>query len=459
MARQLLGAVVLGLALSACSSQPLGEDTQSATSEAAAGSVSLPLVTTTPDKVSYRLRLAKFTIAGPALGGRARVITPLADVEVHNESLPTGNYSVTLEKGWVLERRGPEDAAYAAITASLVTPNPMELEITGLQAAEALFGFVTTSGEVSLGNGSVNVRIGVQTCDVFDSYMASLGTLTAACLGTVDPRAYSLNADGYLTPKFDKCTTGDELALRSINQVLSLQYMSASLPTGKACLAGRYSTALAKFLASDIKVCPTLKFVQTENPITKEVIEKVTPMLPELPSTEPLPPGILDGDRPMLKTFNLYQAVFDGTAPQQQCGTASNCALSCMSAFPGFGVGITKTATGLEVVRTDPDSWLETTTYLAAGDDPYLKPLFYHPMSYFGGAPGVQFGNPRRAVPCGLIPGTDESLCPGESCSYWNGSSHKRTRLQLRCNNYSDGNTCSSYCGPTLPDPPTIPAL
>jgi hypothetical protein len=458
MARQLLGAAVLGLALLACSSQPLGEDTESATTEVAAGSVSLPLVTTTPDKVSYRLRLAKFTISGPALGGKPRVITPLADIEVHNEPLPTGNYSITLEKGWVLERRGPEEAAYAAITASLVTPNPMEVEVTGYEAAEALFGFVTTSGEVSLGNGSVNVRIGVQTCDVFDSYMASLGTLTAACLGTVDPRHYSLNADGYLVPNFDQCTSRDQSALRSIQQLLSLQYMSASLPTAKACLAGRYSTALAKFLETDTEVCPSLKFVATENPITHDVIAKVEQMLPELPSTEPLPAGIIDGDQPLLKTFNLYEAVFEGTAPQQRCGSASNCALACMSTFPGFAVGITKTATGLEVVRTDPDSWLETTTYLTAADDPYLRPLFYHPMSYFGGAPGVQFGNPRRAMPCGLD-ANKVPVCPGESCSYWTGSSHKRTRLQLRCNDYTNGATCSSYCGPALPPPDTIPAL
>lgn len=462
MARQLLGVVVLGLALSACSSQPLGGDTQSSLGEAGLGSVSLPLVTTTPDKVTYRLYPATFTISGPALGGKPRVIKPLADAEFHNEALPTGSYSITLEKGWVLSRRGPEESVFTTIPASLVTPNPMEVQVTGLEAAEALFGFVTTSGEVSLGKGSVNVRIGVQTCEMFDSYMASLGTLTADCLGTVDPRAFSLNADGFLAPNFDKCTLDKPLAMRSIRQILSLQYRSVTAPTAKACLAGRYSTALAAFNATDTKVCPVLKFVETENPITGDVIEKVQQMLPELPSTEPLPPGIIDGDRPMLKTFNLYHASFaQGQEPgQQKCATASNCAIACASAFPGFAVGITKTAAGLEVVRTDPDSWLETTTYLTQPEDPYLKPLFYHPMSYYGGAPGVSFGDPNRAMPCGLDSRTHTPICIAEQCSYWTGSSHKKTRLQVQCNDYSNPDTCTSFCGPAInPPPPALPDL
>lgn len=458
MARQLLGVVVLGLALIGCSSTPLGEDTQGAIEQEAVGTVALPLLTTTAEKVTYRLRLATFTIAGPALGGKPRVIKPANDIEVHNESLPVGNYSITLEKGWVLERRAPEATVFTPITASLVTPNPMELEITGKETAEALFGFVTTSGDVSLGSGSVNIRIGVQECDVYDSYMASLGTLTANCLGTTDPRVYSVNADGFLVPNFDKCTN-DEGSLRSIRQLLSLQYKSARLPNAKACLAGRYSTALAKFEASSIEVCPSLRFVETENPITHDVIAKIENLLPELPSNDPLPAGIIDGDQPALKTFNLYQAVFEPEPPPQRgCQGASNCAIACASTFPGFAVGITKTATGLEVVRTDPDSWLETTTYLTAAQDPYLKPLFYHPMSYYGGTPGVQFGDAHRAMPCGLN-ADGQPVCIAEACSFFTGSSHKKTRLQLDCNDYGDPDTCTSYCGPALPAPPSLPAL
>lgn len=467
MPRQLLGVAVLGLGLvlSACSSQPLGSDQQGSTEGEAVGSVSLPLLTYTPDQTAYRLRLAKFTISGPALGGKPKQITPLADIEVHNEALPVGNYAITLEKGWVLERKGAADAAFVAISASLVTPNPMEVEVDGHDPAEALFAFLTTSGEVTLGKGSVNIRIGVQTCDVYDHYMASLGTLTAQCLGTVDPRSYGLNADGFLAPRFDKCLK-DDGTFRSIQQVLSLQYKSSRLPTAKACLAGRFNSALAAFEASDTEVCPQLTFVEKQGTPTANIMKLVESMLPNLDkgSTEPLPPGIIDrgpnGADPLLKTFNLYQASWPNAneVPKQRCESASNCALACSSAFPSFAVGITKSSSGLEVVKTDPDAWLETTTYTAQPDDPYLRPLYYHPMSYFGGAPGVQFGDPHRAVPCGL--NADGSpKCPSESCSYWTGSSHKKVKLQLDCNNYSDGSTCSSYCGPALMPPPAIPAL
>jgi hypothetical protein len=452
--RQLLGVVMLGLALSACSSTPIGSGSTD-TSEEAAGSVRLPLVTKV-GAIGYRLRNATFTIVGSALGGKAKVIKPLPDIEVHNEALPLGSYSINLEKGWILERLGPGDKDYVAIEAKLVTPNPLDFEVTGKAPADALFGFATTSGDVSFGSGSVNVHIGVQDCSLYDSYTASLGTLTANCLGTIDPRAYEIDADGFLVPRFSECVDGDPAKLRSIRQVLSLQHRSARLPFAKACLAGRYATSLAKFQETGTEVCPKWDFVRTENPITAEVIAKIEGQLPRLPSSDPLPPGILDGDRPALKTFNLYAVALDGT-PNQSCRGASDCAQLCASTFPGFAVAISKTPDGREAILTDPDSWLETTVFATMSDDPYLRPTFYHPMSYFGGAPGVQFGDPHRAMPCGLDD-KGVSICLPESCSYFTGL-HRRTRLQLDCNDYSNADTCTSYCGPALPIPPEIPAL
>jgi hypothetical protein len=79
-------------------------------------------------------------------------------------------------------------------------------------------------------------------------------------------------------------------------------------------------------------------------------------------------------------------------------------------------------------------------------------------MSYYGGTPGVQFGDPHRAVPCGLN-ASGQPVCDPEACSYFTGSSHKKVKLQLDCNDYSNPNTCTSYCGPALPPPPMIPVL
>lgn len=457
MARQLLGVVVLGLALSACSSSPLKPDEQG-TAEEAVGSVTLPLTTSVGEN-AYRLNKATFTISGPALGGKPRVIKPLPDIAVHNEALPVGLYSITLENGWVLERRGPAEREYVAIKGQLVTPNPLEFEVTGKEPADALFGFVTTSGDVTFGKGSVDVYIGVQDCTLYDSYMASLGTLTADCRGTIDPRAYELNADGFLVARFDSCPK-DPSKLSPIRRILSLQHKTARLPNAKACMAGRYATALAKLDAAGIQDCPTWQFVRTENPITDAVVAKIEGQLPVLPSNEPLPPGILEpvqGQLPALKTFNLYAVAFEGTPANRGCQGATNCAMACASTFEGFAVGEGKTPDGREAIITDPDSWLETTVFANQAQDPYLRPTFYHPMSYYGGAPGVQFGDFNRAAPCG-IGANGKSVCPSESCSYYAGI-HKRTRLQLDCNNPSDFDTCTSYCGPPLPAASPIPLL
>jgi hypothetical protein len=316
-------------------------------------------------------------------------------------------------------------------------------------------------------------------CRNFNSYMASLGTLTANCLGTVDPRSYELDTDGFLVPTFNACVDGDQVKLSSIRQLLSLQYRPARLPAGKACMAGRYAMARAEFEAAGAPVCPAWEFVRTENPITEQVVTRVTGQLPKLPSTEPLPAGILDGDFPALETINLYAVRFsdspeaessrgsiaaselngeNGRSVHSDGKDATSTAALCASPFPGFVVRPSKTPDGREGLLTDPDAWLESTAYLNAAADPYLRPIYYHPMSYYGGAPGVQFGNPVRAMPCGLNPdGTP--ICIAEACSYWTGSSHKKVRLQLDCNDYSNIATCVSYCGPPLPPPPQLPQL
>jgi len=219
--------------------------------------------------------------------------------------------------------------------------------------------------------------------------------------------------------------------------------------------------------------------VRTENPITEEVVARVAGQLPKLPSTDPLPPGILDGDFPALETINLYAVRFSdspeagssrgsiaaselsgetGRSINPSCKDATSCAELCASPFPGFVVRPSKTPDGREGLLTDPDAWLETTTFPNEAADPWLLMLYYHPMSYFGGAPGVQFGQPHRSLPCGYNP-DGIPRCRSESCSYWTGSSHKKTKLQLDCNDYSNWNTCVSFCGPPLPSPPSLPPL
>lgn len=442
MLRQLLGMALMGLALSACESTPIDSGNEQGSTESDVSSINLPLTTQVQD-VTYRLRLASFLITGESLP-KPRLVKPLDDVTVHNEKLPVGSYSILLQNGWVLEKLGPGDKVYSPIKAELVTPNPVSVDVDGKIVAQAFFGFVTTSGDVTLGDGSVDIRIGVQDCSAYDTYTAALGELTVQCLGTLDPNSYALSKDGYLTPTFDKCTVNDKL--RSIKQLLSLQYRTARLPFAKQCLAGRYDAFLQDFSTSGVDFCPAWKLERVVNPITPDVMSKVIPSLPAIPED-----GLKDDGRPLaimdqLKVNSVYAVSFpQGVPAQNGCTTPSECAVKCAGAFPGFALD----TAGEGSVFTDPVAWLLETTYSGPTADPYLRAGYYHPMSWYGGVPGVHFGEYARYEPCG-VNGSGVPICKPEMCTYFTGV-HKLTNLQKDCIIDTEIDTCISYCGPPLP--------
>jgi hypothetical protein len=433
MSRQLLGAVVLGLVLSACSSSPLDPSSGQGTTEEATGSVSLPLTATVGD-VTYRLRNATFTITGDALEGKPRVVKPLPDVAVHNEPLPVGSYSILLEKGWVLEKKTSAEKVYTTLAAQLVTPNPLTFDVSGKVPADAFFGFATVSGEVGLGQGSVNIRIGVQDCSAYDAYTASLGALTVDCLGAIGPDDYTVSRDGILSPSFTGCPA-DPSKLQPIRQLLSLQSRSVRLPFVKQCIAGRYAAWQGKFAQTGVVACPAWKKDRIVNPINDDVIGRVTELLPKLPAKDTGQPlGFLG----LLKENSLYTVGFPQTPPAQKCETPAACAAVCAGGFPGFVI-----STDGATVMTDPPAWLLDNTYPLSAKDPFLRPGYYHPMSYYGGAPGVQFGEYSRFQPC------LDGSCTAEACSYFAGI-HLQTSLQPDCLDYGNTDTCVSFCGPPL---------
>src|SRR5690242_14393605 len=224
MAKHLLGVTVLSLVLAACSSTPIDPSNEQGSTEEAAGSVTLPLTTQVGD-ITYRLRTATFVITGETLA-TGRTVKPLDDAQFHVEKLPVGSYSILLKPGWVLEKRGAAEKAFTAVKAELVTDNPLSVEVDGKTVADAFFGFVTTSGDVTLGDGSARIHIGVQDCSSYDSYTAALAELTVQCLGTLDPNNYGVTKDGVLAPRFQECTMADpkgQNRMRSIKQLLSLQ--------------------------------------------------------------------------------------------------------------------------------------------------------------------------------------------------------------------------------------------
>jgi len=281
-------------------------------------------------------------------------------------------------------------------------------------------------------------------------------------MGRIDPRDYRLNAQGFMEPTFDRCANKEQ-SITPIRQLLSLQFLSKRteapmLPLAKACIAGRFAQAMREFDASGVKVCPIWRLDHAVNPITPEVIDKVTELLPK-----PFADGTILGPideriMPMLKVNHVYNVDFAADPGNQACKNPSDCARVCGDMFPSFIIGPESDTQ----VLTDTSSWLDTTLFNEMTTDSYLRAGFYHPMGFTSPSPqGVQFGAFNRLVGC--APGT--SCAPPtapvgvtagpESCNYYWGlfsgrPYYKQTKLQQYCTDPKNIDTCVSYCGAAL---------
>lgn len=436
MARKLLGAVLFGIGLVACSGDPSESSSPGSVETGDVGTVTMPLTAQT-NGVSFRLTKATFTITGPTLA-TPRTVSPAPDLPVDKETLPTGTYSALLKPGWVLERKGTEaNAVFTAINATLITPNPVSFTVTKGGVTNVFFGFTTAAGEVGLGQGEADIRISVQDCTEYNGIAAALATFTVDCLGTIDGTSFTVNADGILARTFDQCPL-DQTKLESIDGLLSLQFRTARLPNAKQCIAGRWQNWKASFDQSGVKNCPTWSKQQIINEATPGQIDKFIPELQRLPQND-------DGTRPaflaQMDEGYLYAVSFPAGIPPDPCKTAGDCAQLCAGGFPGFVL-----RTDTSTVLTDPTYWLLDTTYASAAADPFLKPGYYHPMSYYGPLPGTQFANRHRVTPC---PG-----CAPETCSYYSGI-HIHLPLRCDCLDPTHNTTCPAsdtscvgYCAP-----------
>jgi hypothetical protein len=268
-------------------------------------------------------------------------------------------------------------------------------------------------------------------CSGFRSYTAALATRTVDCLGTIRPDSFSVNADNMLERNFTTCPV-DATQLSGIDSLLLLQRREARLPHVKECMAGAYADYVRGFAKTGVTECPTWHSRETVNDITPSVIDRVAPTLADLHDTT-----TARFEFPAdLEVENLYSTSFAGDlagAPRESAVAGRACA----AGFAGFVLQADR-----NVVLTDPVAWLLSTTYAGPSDDPFLLPGYYHPMSWYGGYPGVHYGHINRFEPC---PG-----CRPELCTYYTGV-HKLTSLQRDCIIDSEPDTCNSYCGPPLP--------
>ena len=281
-------------------------------------------------------------------------------------------------------------------------------------------------------------------CTSFNGYTAALATSTVDCLGTLRPDSFKVTAEGLLARNFSSCSV-DATRLADIDALLSLQQRSALLPHVKECIAGHYADFSREFSSKGVLSCPTWSKKQTVNPISPAVIDALTPNLDQLgDALQAADKGAgkaraltANGVPEELEEKNIYSTSFPESASPQARESAAAWAAACAGGFAGFVLG-----TAGSSVLTDPTAWLIDTTYGSAAQDPYFRPGYYHPMSYYGPIPGALFGNANRYRPC--------PTCKPEICSYYAGS-HLKTFLQLDCLDDNNWATCVSYCGPPLP--------
>jgi hypothetical protein len=365
-----------------------------------------------------------------------------------------------LKDGWVLQRGGPGDAGFTDVPATLITPNPTTFTVTTGGSTNVFFGFATSGGEIATGNGNANIRISVQDCDEFNGITAALATFTVDCTGTIGPDSYSQTTDGILSRNFTSCSR-DPSKLASIDQLLSLQLRTVRLPFVKECIVGRWLDWKAQLAQNPVAECPVWDKQSTVNEATAAQIDKVIPLLNQLSQNGTInQPGTnltnAVGAVNIQQLFDegyVYGVTFASGAqpsPNQKCQTAGDCAALCAGGFTGF---VVRNDQG--TVLTDGPYWLLDNTYPGASTDPFLKPSYYHPMSYYGPSPGTQFANRNRFSPCVPDPNTGvvDPACQPEMCSY--GASNIHLRLKCDCLTPANNSTCPAsdtscvgYCAP-----------
>jgi hypothetical protein len=114
-----------------------------ATSEAPLGTLSMPLATIV-NGVRYRLTTDTFILSGPI----ERELQHNGDGSIVFAALPEGDYEVTLQDGWVLERQA--EVGFEPVVAELASPNPRAVHIESEQTTTVAWIFQTDGAPVPL---------------------------------------------------------------------------------------------------------------------------------------------------------------------------------------------------------------------------------------------------------------------------------------------------------------------
>lgn len=151
----LLGAA-LALTGAACSDMT----TERPTTEV--GTVQMALTSVGSDGDVYRLRNAAMSLDGPTQADVA-LDEAYGDSPVFEARVDVGDYRLTLQDGWVLQRQ-TEDG-FEVVDARLVSPNPHQFTVEAGETTVMAVVFETIDSEVEFATGNLEVWLGVNHLD------------------------------------------------------------------------------------------------------------------------------------------------------------------------------------------------------------------------------------------------------------------------------------------------------
>lgn len=152
-----LGVIGGALLSSACSGDGSAEQADSARST---GSLSLPLTAIGASGAVYRLRQASFAVESLEGGPGAVLFSeqdPLASTL--ESTLPSGNYVVTLQSGWFLEKAVGNDVS--TVSAALISPSVQGVSVQVNGESTLAFVFETNGEVLEFGQGRLVIDIEV----------------------------------------------------------------------------------------------------------------------------------------------------------------------------------------------------------------------------------------------------------------------------------------------------------
>jgi hypothetical protein len=146
----------VALAANACDSA------KSETTTAKTGTVQMALTAVGSDGDTYRLRNAMLHIDGPTTAD-VELDEAYGDSPLFEARVDTGEYKITLDEGWVLQRHNGE--SFEVVEARLLTQNPLKFEVKRNATTTMALVFETVDGESEFATGELEVWLAVNHLD------------------------------------------------------------------------------------------------------------------------------------------------------------------------------------------------------------------------------------------------------------------------------------------------------